>query len=238
MSLPCFYVKPEHWQTPLRLTGEEFAHLRVLRLQPGDKIEVMDGVGCKALCQLQQVGKNEAVAQILEQELVAAPTSRCILALALSKAIRRGFFMEKVSELGAWEICLWQARRSQGHLSTRLVEGLRHQLVAGIKQSHNPWLPALSTAANASEVAVWGQNADCRLLPWEEGTDMLLPAQLGHPGTTAFIVGPEGGFDSEELEIFSKAGFVRVSLGRRVLRCETAAVLCLGLAWWAAQLPR
>ena len=165
------------------------------------------------------------------------PASRAIVALALSKAARRGFFMEKASELGADEVWIWQAERSQGKLSPGLGESLRGQLIAGMKQSRNPWLPGLRLLGGASEAAAEAASADIRILPWEEigGAPMLPLERLGLPGLTVFAIGPEGGFAEGELAAFRASGFAFASLGDRVLRCETAASLCLGLHWWAAQ---
>ena len=66
---------------------------------------------------------------------------------------------------------------------------------------------------------------------------MLTPALAGQPGLSVYVIGPEGGFSSRELDVLKHSGFIAVSLGNRVLRCETAATLCLGLHWWASQLP-
>ena len=65
----------------------------------------------------------------------------------------------------------------------------------------------------------------------------LTPDTLGQPGRTLCVVGPEGGFTAQEVEKLTAAGFLPATLGERVLRWETAAVLCLGLHWWKRQLP-
>ena len=65
---------------------------------------------------------------------------------------------------------------------------------------------------------------------------MLTPEMAGQPGLTVYVLGPEGGFSQRELAALNNAKFTPVSLGARVLRCETAATLCLGIHWWASQL--
>lgn len=239
MSVACFYVTPANWGDKIELDAQETGHAHVLRLKTGDEIQVMDGHGRTAFCRIEEMTRSRLLATPLRQVQISPPESRCILALALSKAVRRDFFMEKAAELGAWKICLWQADFSQGRLAPNLVDGLRKQLIAGLKQSRNPWLPGLDCLADAAEIPEWSKEARWRLLPWENqsGVRMLEPSELGKPGTTAFIIGPEGGFSERELNIFRNCGFDPVSLGARILRCETAAVLCLGLQWWAAQLP-
>ena len=66
---------------------------------------------------------------------------------------------------------------------------------------------------------------------------MLSPTMAGQRGLTVYVIGPEGGFSQRELTMLTQSGFCAVSLGTRVLRCETAATLCLGIHWWASQLP-
>lgn len=239
MSLPAFYLEAEKWGAAPELGAQETRHAQVLRLKEGDQIQLMDGMGRTATARIERLKRQGAELSILEEKIAPRPVSRPIIAMALSKAVRRGFFMEKASELGAAEIWLWQADFSQGKLTSQLAENLKGQLIAGMKQSRNPWLPEIKIMAGAEEAAKNAASADCRLLPWEEigGSPILSLDQLGRPGVTVYAIGPEGGFSARELEIFKGAGFSPVSLGERVLRCETAASLCLGLHWWAAQLP-
>lgn len=239
MNLPTFYLEAEKWGPQPILGDQEAKHAHVLRLAPGDEVLLMDGRGRSALAKIERIKRQKIELAVKEEYLVPPPASKAIIALALSKAVRRGFFMEKASELGAAGIWLWQADRSQGKLTPQLAHNLKGQLIAGMKQSRNPWLPEIRLMRNADEVAESAASADYRILPWEEigGSPMLSLAQLGRPGLSIYAIGPEGGFSDRELHTFRNAGFVNVSLGDRVLRCETAASLCLGLHWWASQLP-
>lgn len=239
MSLRAFYLEPEKWTPDPILTGAEAEHARVLRLKAGDTILLLNGQGKSATCHITHFRKKVVELGIDSEDFTPAPLSRPILALALSKAVRRGFFMEKASELGAWEIWLWQSEHAQGKLSENLERACLAQLIAGLKQSQNPWLPRLRALDNVDTVARQASTADWRLLPWEDldRPPMLEPDQLGRPGLTVYVIGPEGGFAASEVATLKDAGFATVSLGSRVLRCETAATLCLGLHWWASQLP-
>lgn len=237
--MPAFYMEPDKWGPALSLEDGEAAHAHVLRLREGSEVLLLDGRGKSARCVISRMGRKEISLLIREENFTPPPRARAIMALALSKATRRGFFMEKAAELGAWAVWLWQADRSQGKLSSGLAESCQGQLIAGLKQSRNPWLPNLALMASMEEVARQAAQADWRILPWElqDGSAMLEPSQLGREGTTIYVIGPEGGFSEHELDILRGAGFSFVSLGDRVLRCETAAALCLGLHWWASQLP-
>lgn len=238
-----FYLSPERWASPagIIIDGQEARHMtQSLRLRVGDEVVLLDGQGRIGQCRIRQTDRKQVALELLEERLVPRPASLPVMALAFSKAVRRGFFAEKAAELGAHAVWLWQGDFSQGRLPAQAAETWRAQMIAGIKQSGNPWLPEVHTlAGGVSELVQRAAEAERRILPWElESPDAIIaPAQLGLPGVTVYAIGPEGGFSPRELEALNAAGFARISLGDRILRCETAATLCLGLHWWASQLP-
>ncbi len=249
-GLPRFYLAPQCWpaagpdgEAPagaeVLIDGPEAAHLRVLRLEPGEAALLLDGKGRIGRCRVLAVGRREARLALLGWSFQPQPASRAVMALALSKAVRRGFFMEKAAELGATGVWLWQGDHSQGRLPENAAAASLGQLVAGAKQCGNPWLPEVRAFDGIGGVIAQAAGADFRLLPWErqEGVPMLGPGMAGRAGLTVYVIGPEGGFSARELAALREAVFTPVSLGARILRCETAAALCLGLHWWASQLP-
>ncbi len=238
-----FYLAPERWTSPegLVVDGQEARHMtQALRLRAGDDVALLDGEGRVARCRIRRTDKKQVFLDLLEERRVPRPASLPVMALAFSKAVRRGFFAEKAAELGAHAVWLWQGEHSQGKLPPQAAETWRAQMIAGIKQSGNPWLPEVrALAGGVEELIRLAARADRRVLPWEleETSSIIGPSRLGLPGVTVYAIGPEGGFSPRELESLDAAGFARVSLGDRILRCETAAALCLGLHWWASQLP-
>ena len=234
-----FYLPPELWGAQMELSGQEAQHAGVLRLKVGDEVIVLDGQGKIGCCKIVSVRKKSYALELVREEMAAPPNSRVIMAIALGKAARRGFFLEKASELGAWEIWFWNARRSIGKVSAQVLEAAKGRLIAGCKQSLNPWLPGLKAFDNIEGIAGAASSLDWKYVPWEEenSSHILLPDQLGKLGQGIYVIGPEGGITLEEMAALKDNGFAPVSLGRRVLRCETAAVLCLGLHWWGSQLP-
>lgn len=238
-----FYLPPERWASPsgIVIDGQEARHMtQALRLRAGDDVVLLDGQGRIGRCRISRTDKKQALLELLEDRVVPRPASLPVMALAFSKAVRRGFFAEKAAELGAHAVWLWQGDFSQGKLPPQAAETWRAQMIAGIKQSGNPWLPDVQVlGGGADELTQRAARADRRILPWElEKTSAIIePSRLGLPGVTVYAIGPEGGFSPRELEALDAAGFARISLGDRILRCETAATLCLGLHWWASQLP-
>ncbi|MBE6440902.1 MAG: 16S rRNA (uracil(1498)-N(3))-methyltransferase [Desulfovibrio desulfuricans] len=239
MSTPFFYLPPERWGAQPTLEGQEARHLaQVLRIAPGAQVGLLDGRGRSGVFTVLESGKRTVRLARVSETLTPAPNARAVMALAYSKAVRRGFFMEKAVELGAHAVWLWQGERSQGRLSPAAGEASLGQMIAGAKQSGNPWLPEVRVLTRGvDELAERAREADHRILPWElqDGVHMLTPELAGQTGLTVYVIGPEGGFSERELTVLRQAQFTAVSLGCRVLRCETAATLCLGLHWWASQ---
>lgn len=244
MSEHRFYLPPESWpdapQAEALLEGGEAVHLaQALRLGPGAEVTLLDGRGRSGLFRVSECGKKKVRLVCRSLDITPEPASRAVIALAFSKAVRRGFFMEKAVELGAWGVWLWQGDHSQGRLPADARESWQNQMIAGAKQCGNPWLPEIRTLSGGiGEVIAASETFSQRILPWElqDGSAMLTPDMAGRPGTTLYVIGPEGGFSARELDALRAASFSTVSLGQRILRCETAATLCLGIHWWASHL--
>ena len=245
MALPTFYLPAEAWPlTPDQLCvldGQEARHmLQALRIGAGEEVRLLDGAGREGVFAVQKAGKREAHLQLVQEKKHPRPASLPIMALAWSKATRRGFFMEKAVELGVHEIWLWQSAHSQGKVPQDVKESWQAQMVAGIKQCGNPWLPEVQVLpAGVDALVQRAADAEHKFLPWEaqHGVPMLTPALVGRQGVSVYVIGPEGGFSPRELDVLQAQDFKAVSLGPRVLRCETAATLCLGIHWWASHLP-
>jgi 16S rRNA (uracil1498-N3)-methyltransferase len=241
MSIAFFYVSPDAWGPQISLAGQEVRHMKqVLRLSAGDRVGLLDGRGHKGIFSILAISRKEAQLALNSETYTHPPKARAIMALAFSKAVRRSFFFEKAVELGAHAIWLWQGDHSQGQLAPSNKAAWQRQLVAGAKQSKNPWLPELCTlTGGVTELIARSSMADHKILPWEyqEAVPMFTPDMAGREGLSIYVIGPEGGFSERELAALRAADFCTVSLGARVLRCETAAMLCLGLHWWSSQLP-
>jgi len=242
MNIPYFFLPPQSWGPEPILTGQEARHLsQVLRLTPGQDIMLLDGCGRKGLCRIEAASKKNVQLRLLEEHYEDSPCASAVIALAFSKAVRRGFFMEKAVELGAQGIWLWQGDHSQGKISAQTAEACLGQMIAGAKQCGNSWLPEVrALKGGVDELLRMSEKADYRILPWEmqEDLPMLTSEIAGRPGLSIYVIGPEGGFSARELKALKQGGFMPVSLGARVLRCETAATLCLGIHWWASHLHK
>lgn len=239
-----FFLAPECWQPPYVLGNEDAQHVRkVLRLSEGDEIRVLDGAGREGAFRIAALGKREVELELLQSWTHPRPNSGVILAAGWTKSARRSWIMEKAVEFGAAGVWFWQAERSQFPVPEEARENWHGQLVAGAKQCRNPWLPEVRTlpqgvAQLVSEVDTLVAPVARHVLLEDSLVDEshparpLLPKDLGVPGLTVCVIGPEGGFTSAEAEHLKSHSFTPFSLGKRVLRWETAALLCLGLHWW------
>ncbi|MCX6838323.1 MAG: 16S rRNA (uracil(1498)-N(3))-methyltransferase [Verrucomicrobia bacterium] len=235
MSLPRFHLSAAAWASPhLTLTHDEAQHCsRVMRKQPGDRIEIFDGAGRVAVCEITQVSKSEVQAQITTETRVEPFQTAIHLFPALIKAEPFEWLLEKAVELGAASIQPVITERTVIHLDAaqtekKLTKWRRH-MIESAKQCHTPFVPELKAPiAFAASLKV---QADMKLIPaLSEHTRTLkqaLPASK--PASVAVLIGPEGDFTNEEETQAFSAGFVPITLGALVLRAETAAIATLAI---------
>jgi len=232
-----FFISPDQWGARMELSGQEAHHLgRVLRLRAGDEVLMLDGEGREGLCRIASVGKQSASLELLSEKLHVRPASSAVLAVGWGKEARRGWILEKSVELEAAGLWFWQAERSQFPVPSDAKDTWHASLVAGAKQCRNPWLPELRTLpGGVDELIRASRDFDhCQVLV-ESGLpqqDFMSENYLAKPGRTLCVIGPEGGFSQREIEKLMNAGFSALSMGERVLRWETAAMMALGLHWW------
>ena len=235
MSLPRFHLPAAAWASPhLALTHDEAQHCsRVMRKQPGDMIEIFDGAGRVAVCEITQVSKSEVQAQITSETRVEPFQIAIHLLPALIKAEPFEWMLEKAVELGAASIQPVITERTVVHLDAtqtekKLAKWRRH-MIESAKQCHTPFVPELKAPiAFAASLKI---QADFKLIPaLSEHTRTLkqaLPASK--PASVAVLIGPEGDFTTEEEAQAFSAGFVPITLGALVLRAETAAIATLAI---------
>lgn len=233
-----FFLPADRWQAPWQMTGPEARHMvAVLRIKAGEAVRLLDGEGREGVFTVTEAGKRHVSLSPKNLILHDRPSGRATLALGYGRGLRRSWLLEKAVELEAAGIWFWQADRSQGTVPEENKETWLASMTAGAKQSNNPWLPELRTLPDGVEALIAARKGfDKTFVLWEGDTKgaVLSMSDLA-PANALFVLGPEGGFSDREISRLTNGGFTPVSLGSRVLRWETAAMLCLGLAWWARQ---
>ena len=219
------FYQPELQRGLLELSEEETRHaVRVLRLNAGDKIEVSDGKGVRALAEINEISKRSCSFEILGQTTEAEPVLPKI-AIAPTKSIDRfEWFLEKAVEIGVSEICPILCSNSERRVLKQ--ERSEKVLLAAMKQSQRNWLPKLRDLTSYSDFITMANEplliAHCR-----DAEKVQLNSQLQ---TDSWImIGAEGDFTEEEIELALKKGATEIDLGKSRLRTETAGIFALSV---------
>src|SRR5690554_3107726 len=221
-----FYAPPEQWngEQSVEIIGQEAQHiLKVLRYNVGDTIHIANGRGRIYECKIESVAKQLLTATIgtfIEEE---APKIAKVLALGVIKIRDRfEFAIEKAVELGATEICIFNADHTQ-HAKINETR-LNLLILSAFKQSGRFWLPDLMIKDSLDEVYTH-YKSHANIMAHEKTT--LTDRTSGLTQDSVLFVGPEGGFSERELELHSQKGGEFISLGKNRLRAETAVTAFL-----------
>lgn len=235
MSLPRFHLPSAQWSCPhLTLGGDEALHCsRVMRKKPGDVIEIFDGAGRVAVCEIAHVAKTEVQAHLISETHTAPLQTAIHLLPALIKAEPFEWLLEKAVELGAASIQPVITERTVIHLdatqSEKKLTKWRRHMIESAKQCHTPFVPELKVPV--SFAASLKSDADLKLIPALSEHMRTLKQALPptKPARVAVLIGPEGDFTPEEEALAISSGFVPITLGPLVLRAETAAIATLAI---------
>lgn len=211
------------------LVGEHAAHLvRVLRAQVGQEFDVAaDGVVRRG--RILSVAEDRVEFE-LGEEVEAAPIVQVTLALAIFKFDRMEWAIEKCTELGVACIVPFTARRTDAHLAAaaaKRVERWRRIAREASEQARRVAPPEVADPVKLRDVlALAGEQ---RVVLSEVERAVSLRELCGGGGALNLAVGPEGGWANEELQAFAQAGWKSGSLGKTILRAETAAIAAIAV---------
>ncbi len=223
------------------LTADEARHARdVLRLQPGDEVYVFDGAGKEFRCAVREFARDGAVLDVLEEVEPARPESQLNLTLgiALLKGEKFDLVVQKATELGASRIVPLASSRadvriSNGDEAKRKVTRWQRIALEAAKQCGRAQLMEIEEPVGFNALIEWpAEAAELRLMFAERnGTSFATVARDSSSGSAKVfaLIGPEGGWADEEIELARKAGWQIVTLGGRTLRAETAAIAIVAL---------
>ena len=211
------------------IVGPDVHYLRdVLRLKPNDELELLDGTGLVHSAKISTITPERVVCQVLGSRPSASePATKITLAQALPKSFKMDFIVEKCTELGVARIIPMLTART-------IAKGIkldrwRKLAKEAAEQSGRAIIPEISAALNFSEVLKLKGQFDLALIPWEQEKTNGLKSLLrsNNPSSLLILIGPEGGFTPEEVQSATKVGFHSVSLGKRIMRTETAGLATL-----------
>lgn len=208
----------------LVLSEEEAAHAsRVLRLKENDVFHATDGLGNFFKCRITLVGKKEIMSEIMETVRGTDVPSQLHIAIAPTKNIDRfEWFLEKSTEFGIGEITPIICDRSE-RKEVR-IDRLEKIIFSAMKQSLKTHLPKLNEAVRLKDFLTHTQVANKFIAHCVEEEKKELFALMNSAQKTVVLIGPEGDFSPNEIQLALSSGYVPVSLGNSRLRTETAGV--------------
>ena len=234
MVLPLFFAKDLQGLLPGQnylLTGTEGKHAAVVRrMQIGEGIQVTDGQGLRVIGSVAELHSAEISMRVTEVIQEEKPNFQVTLVQALAKGDRDELAAQAATELGAVGVIPWQANRSISRWEGAKAEKgrARWQTIAteAAKQSLRVWEPQVSELLTSKQLA--NKIGDFDLVLVLDPTANTGLTEIGKPvGSIAIVVGPEGGIEPSELELFERSGAKRVHLGQGILRTSTAGLAAI-----------
>lgn len=241
-----FFVEPSQIQgKKIIITGSDVNHIRnVLRMKIGEEIAVSNGADNREYrCGIEEYTEEEVICTLrfIKEDGVELP-AKVYLFQGLPKADKMELIIQKAVELGVHEVIPVAAKRCVVKLDEKKAAAKvnRWQGIAeaAAKQSRRGVIPAVHSVMSMQEAVAYAHDMDVRIIPYELAEDMrhtrsVIEAVKAGESVAVFI-GPEGGFEESEVLAAVKEGIEPVTLGRRILRTETAGLTVL--SWLMYQL--
>ncbi|MBQ7924640.1 MAG: 16S rRNA (uracil(1498)-N(3))-methyltransferase [Clostridia bacterium] len=208
------------------LDGEEFEHAKnVLRLSVGAEVILLDNSGKEYTAIVSQVEKKRMLLSIVREEIGQreAKTDVCLLFGYLKNADKNEFIVQKAVELGVNKIGVFSSEFSSAYMNANKLERLNKVSKEAAKQCLRAVAPKVEYYDTLGSALESAQAFENKIFACEFATESEVALDK-ISGSTALVVGSEGGFSREEAENAKALGFKRVTLGKRILRAETAAV--------------
>lgn len=237
-----FFVEPEEMLGQyLSLTGENAQHAKVLRLKPGEEILVCDGQGSECVCAVEEVSQAAIAVRVMERRTSASEAGvRVSVYMAFPKSDKLEHVIQKATELGAYEIVAFPSSRCITKLDnkslTKKLERWQKIAASAAEQSGRGRIPQVIALESFQEALSRAARADKALMFYEneQATTLRMALEDGPFETVSLLTGPEGGLEVSEVEKARAAGLQVCTLGKRILRCETAPLCALSAVMYAA----
>lgn len=237
--MPRFFVAEQPENGVLTLRGDNAHHAgRVLRLHPGESVTLCDGKGTDFDCTIETVEKDAVVCRVQDSHPAETePRQQLTLFMALPKSDKMDFIVQKAVELGVREIVPYLSKNcvSRPDKTEKKVERWQKIALEAAKQCGRGYLPAVHAVVSFEQAAEQAAQSQTALFFYENEQQTGLHDALsdGVGETVSLLIGPEGGFAPEEAAFAVQSGLTSVSLGTRILRCETAPVAALAAVLYA-----
>lgn len=235
-----FFVEASQIEgTNIHIIGQDAHHIKnVLRMRPKEEILISDGDKTEYTCYIEELSEDEVLAKVMfAKESGLELPSKIYLFQCIPKNDKMELIIQKAVELGACEIIPVAASRCVVKLDAK-KEASKLKRWNGIsesaaKQSKRMYIPEVTSVMKFQEALEYAKKIDVKLIPYElaKGMEATRECISGiQPGqSVAIFIGPEGGFEESEVQMAMDAGFLPITLGKRILRTETAGFTVLSI---------
>ena len=235
-----FFVTPQQISgDKIRIEGGDVNHMKnVLRMKLHEKAEISDGESRTYLCEVEAYEEDVAVLHILEEmEADTEPASNLYLFQGLPKSDKMELIVQKAVELGVYQVIPVAMKRSVVRLDDKKAakKADRWNSIAesAAKQAGRSRIPEVTMPLSYKEALKMAEELDVTLLPYELAGGMKVTRevirQIKSGQSVGIFIGPEGGFEPEEVDAAVSMGAKVITLGRRILRTETAGLATLAV---------
>ena len=240
MTIPRIY-SPETLENKktCELATDNLKYLkRVLRLKNGDRINIFDGFGHEFEAVIKNFADEKVLVELGKTIPAADKKIRIMLAQAMPKARKMDSIVKNAAELGADVIIPFEAKRSVSQITEEKssLKVTRWQKIASeaARCTHSSYVTKVADVASFADMISMPSDEALKLIFWEEESqktikDVLTDAMITELKDFFIVVGPEGGFSREEIAKAKETGFISVSLGRQILKVETAAAAIISI---------
>ncbi len=236
-----FYIAPEQiGRNIVRITGSDVNHIKnVLRMKQDDEIIICDGQGKDCYCIISKMSETEIVAEIKEERMTEAELkNRITLFQGLPKKDKMELIIQKAVELGVYEIVPVMTKRVIVKLEDKKKEEKkleRWQTIAegAAKQSGRGIIPKIQPVMTWQKALSAASELELAIVPYENASGMRytreIMSSLSGYHSIGVLIGPEGGFEESEIEQAKNKNIKPITLGKRILRTETAGLATLSM---------
>ena len=237
-----FFVEPHQIDEAahqIHIIGTDVNHIsNVLRMKQGEEVWISDAGQKEYRCAIEAFSADEVLLHIIyAQEPDYELPSRIYLFQGLPKADKMELIIQKAVELGAYEIIPVETKRCvvklDGKKAAKKVERWQQIAESAAKQSKRMLIPNVHQVLSFKEALKYAESMDIRLIPYElakgmqETKEILAAIEQGQ--SIGIFIGPEGGFEEKEVEAAISEGAKPITLGKRILRTETAGLAILSV---------
>ncbi len=224
----------------LVLKGENAAHAKVLRIKQGEQVVVCDGQGKECICTVSDVSPG-LISLVVDSEYLSSSEAnvRVSVYTAFPKSDKLEHIIQKATELGAYEIVAFPSNRCVSRPDEKSlkkkVERWCKIAASAAEQSGRGRVPEVVVLSSFQEAIKRATLADKAILFYENerATTLHMALEGGRYDSISLLTGPEGGLEMSEVEQAKNAGFQICTLGKRILRCETAPLCALSAVMYA-----